>query len=301
MFDKKNSELIELLYDIQQYKKQNVEPIIVEFSGLPRTGKSSCIENIATVLRRVGFSVKIVREWGEVCPLNDKHSPVFNLWTVSHTIINILESGIIHSDILLLDRGIYDAICWFRWMKNQNYITENDEEKFKNFLLWEGFKQKINLVCSFIAKPEVALSRERSPLLLDCDGRIMNHKVLEQYLFAIQEINKENLGLSKIINIDTTYQNNYETSIKIIKELIDILKEQLTEKIGCIKLSTHIKKQWLDTGISKVNELNNIPFEFVNRVDAERNSKIVQIVTIATFYNKEKQQVALFRKKMLFK
>ena len=56
-------------------------PIVIEFSGSPKAGKTSCINSLRQFLKRNGFEVEIIQERASVCPVSDKRSPMFNVWT----------------------------------------------------------------------------------------------------------------------------------------------------------------------------------------------------------------------------
>lgn len=96
-------------------------PIIIEFCGSPKAGKTSSITALNIFLKRNGFKTVVLTERASVCPISDKQSPVFNVWTCSATINEINEkmdkanSGGESIDVILCDRGIFDALCWCKW------------------------------------------------------------------------------------------------------------------------------------------------------------------------------------------
>src|SRR5687767_6227441 len=56
-------------------------PIVIEFCGTPKAGKTSCISSLVIFLKRNGFKVKVLTERASVCPIRDKFDPNFNVWT----------------------------------------------------------------------------------------------------------------------------------------------------------------------------------------------------------------------------
>lgn len=136
MIDERNKLIIELqnlaeeVLTLKQVHRQK-RPIVIEFSGSPKAGKTSCINSLELFLKRNGFSVHIVQERASICPVSDKQSPMFNLWTSCMTLagqIGILENKKNQVDVLILDRGIFDALCWFQWLAN-NKKMEKDQKK----------------------------------------------------------------------------------------------------------------------------------------------------------------------------
>ena len=85
-------------------EKRQKRPIVIEFSGSPKAGKTSCINSLDIFLKRNGFKVKIIQERASVCPVSDKQSPMFNLWTSCESLagmIGTLENKDNDIDILI--------------------------------------------------------------------------------------------------------------------------------------------------------------------------------------------------------
>ena len=69
-------ELQELACEIRKLKdeRRQKHPIVIEFSGSPKAGKTSCINSLQIFLKRNGFTVEIVRERASVCPVTNKQN-----------------------------------------------------------------------------------------------------------------------------------------------------------------------------------------------------------------------------------
>ena len=57
------------------------KPIVVEFAGVPKAGKTSTIGQVVAFFKRCGFRVEVVVERASVCPIRDKKHSDFNVWT----------------------------------------------------------------------------------------------------------------------------------------------------------------------------------------------------------------------------
>ena len=111
----------EIIYELQEKaafvlklkkSRRQKRPIVIEFSGSPKSGKTSCINSLNLFLKRNGFSVRIIQERAGVCPVTDKQNPMFNLWTACSSLagmIGILENKNEITDVVILDRGIFDS------------------------------------------------------------------------------------------------------------------------------------------------------------------------------------------------
>src|SRR6266705_538189 len=106
-------------------------PIVLEFAGVPKAGKTSTIGALQAFLKRCGFRVEVVVERASVCPIRDKRHFNFNVWTACTTLSQLLEKTQLPGrpedpDLLIIDRGLFDAICWLRMMKRLSRIRDQD-------------------------------------------------------------------------------------------------------------------------------------------------------------------------------
>jgi ABC-type multidrug transport system ATPase subunit len=98
----------------QEFKKKGRKPVVIEFAGTPKAGKTTTLSTIQAFLKRCGFKVEVVVERASVSPVRDKYDATFNVWTACTTLAQILEKTQDppredDPDILILDeptRGI---------------------------------------------------------------------------------------------------------------------------------------------------------------------------------------------------
>ena len=128
-----------------------------------------------------------------MCPIRDKKHANFNIWTLCTTLAQILEKTQEppRSDdpqILFLDRGLFDSICWLTMMERISRIRSEDREIIQSFLSIGDWRKRISAVFMMLASPSDAMKREQGVLpVIGSDGSIMNHEILKQ----IKEVNKE--------------------------------------------------------------------------------------------------------------
>ena len=172
-------ELQELAENVLSLKAEHRQkrPIVIEFSGSPKAGKTSCINSLELFLKRNGFSVKVIQERASVCPVSDKQSPMFNIWTSCMSLaglIGTLEDKSSNVDVLILDRGIFDALCWFEWLSVTDKMEDQQKVITEHFLLMEELIKSIDIVFAFCVEPHISIEREYANLLTDKIGTIMN-------------------------------------------------------------------------------------------------------------------------------
>lgn len=105
-------------------------PTVIEFSGLPNSGKTTLLQNIAKRCESNNISAIIMQENAELLPkCIPKGTIEQNLWITLETIKKSLEmSFLANVDFILLDRGFYDQLFWVKM------YAEKDEE-YGNFVL----------------------------------------------------------------------------------------------------------------------------------------------------------------------
>ena len=140
-------------------------------------------------------------ERASVCPIRDKKHANFNIWTLCTTLAQILEKtqNPPRSDdpqILFLDRGLFDSICWLTMMEKLSRIRKEDRETIQRFLSIDDWRKRVSAVIVMLTSPDVAMKREQGLLpVVDRGGggSIMNLDVLAQ----VRTVNKECAELLK--------------------------------------------------------------------------------------------------------
>src|SRR6184192_2788516 len=65
-------------------------PVVIEFAGMPKAGKTSIVNEINRFLKRCGFRTKLIVEKASICPIRDKKDAAFNVWTLCQTLAELL-------------------------------------------------------------------------------------------------------------------------------------------------------------------------------------------------------------------
>jgi thymidylate kinase len=157
-------------------------PVFVEFSGSPKSGKSTCIDIVAHFFRRMGYNVLAPTEGAS------KRTPyylktdwmAFNTWSACYALTHILE-GLYDSDkyhLAILDRGLFDALVWLELLASDGKITTDDRDRVHQFLLIDKWRSVTNCVFLFTADPGTSMNRENQDKLVSDFGTAMNPQVL---------------------------------------------------------------------------------------------------------------------------
>jgi predicted NUDIX family phosphoesterase len=217
------------------------KPVVIEFAGVPKAGKTTTISQIYAFLKRCGFRVEVVVERASICPIRDKKHSNFNVWTACTTLAQILErtqDPPRHDDpqILILDRGLFDSICWLTMMERLARIRPAERQCIENFLTVDDWRKRITAVLVMTTSPEDSMEREKGYLPVETTGSIMNPQVLAQMLAATRENAVRLKRLFRIFEIDTSTGKNktgsaQKTAEEVAGIVLDLIEEQLEEEI----------------------------------------------------------------------
>lgn len=137
-------------------------PLILEFSGSPKAGKTRTISVLELFLRRNGFKVEVFTERASVCPIRSKGHLNFNVWVWCASLQGMLEALYRDIDIFVLD-GVFDAIVWNDWLRITGKITAEEADAVDRFFTISRWVDLIDLVLWSPAIPRYRLS-ESTPI-----------------------------------------------------------------------------------------------------------------------------------------
>lgn len=204
-------------------------PIFIEFSGTPKSGKSTCIDIVAHFFRRLGFRVLAPTEGASKrTPYYLKDDLIaFNTWSASYALTHIVE-GLHSSDkyhLAILDRGLFDSLAWFQLLLNRGEITQSDCARIQDFLLIEKWSSAIDYVFLFTADPGTSLERENRFTLINEPGRAMNRQFLDELNLAYDEVRErygnEFRGFQTLDTSDVQATTPQTTAAQVVDLILD--------------------------------------------------------------------------------
>ena len=276
-------------------------PILIEFCGTPKAGKTTTITALNLFLKRNDFNTVVLTERAGICPVPTKTHPFFNLWTMTSALAEIIKNlslGRDKVDIIIADRGIFDALCWFEWLnknpdKHNPYLDDESFKIIKNFSLMSEWISHLDLVYVFKADPKVSLKREYANLLTRIPGSIMNEPVIKSFNKSIDDaVKKYGKYFRSVESFDTSKLDPDTVSYNVTSSILQILHDMLIEKIGFVDygVTNNLKE-----GINNAAIIKNIKIQYQNR-DKVENGEYLQPVSIAVITNKEKDRILVVKK-----
>lgn len=102
-------------------------PIVIEFAGLPNSGKTTLLHNLQKLCESNNISTIISQEAAELFPKSiPKGGTEQNFWITLESLQKILELKYQkNSDFIFLDRGFYDRLFWASLYKDKDAVYSN--------------------------------------------------------------------------------------------------------------------------------------------------------------------------------
>ncbi len=287
----------------REFKKKGRKPVVIEFAGSPKAGKTTTISAVQTFLKRCGFKVETVIERASICPIRDKRHANFNIWTACTTLAQILEKTQHqqmpepHPDapeVLILDRGLFDSIVWLARMEQVAKIKSEDRELAEHFLLVPDWRKRISGVIVMTASADDSMLREKGDLPVEgAAGSIMNEDWLGQFKESILQTCGRLDRQFRIFRMDTSQPDTTRAKAaeKVAGIILDLVNEQLEEDILCAA-KTHITALFSDrdwaTGQAAIAVAEHFAKSgsFVPRADAENSKDLLQALPVVVVRTK---------------
>ncbi len=283
-----------------RFDYQARKPIVVEFAGCPKAGKTSTIGQVAAFFKRTGFKVEVVIERASVCPIRDKKHANFNVWTGCTTLAQLLEKTQDpprpdDPQLLILDRGIFDSVCWLRMMERLARVRAADRERIESFLLIDDWRKRLSGVVLMLASPDDSMDREKGQLPVpDTRGSIMNKEVLAQMRTTNEETAQLFEKQFRVMTVDTSarpYRGNQKKTCEAIADSILLwIEEHIAEDI--LFISSDVIQQCFGAASAITNSAAERLVamfvdqgEFRPRFEVEADAKVVQALPVAIVRN----------------
>ena len=239
--DKKDEyeELLKIHYRKEEvYKLRNVlskkVPYVIEFTGTPRTGKTSLINNLLDFFKKKGFTVEVLEEFTtskkykkEIYPtLKDKYKSVVNTEIPKYVLKQLEEAVDNNPDIIIIDRSLFDRLIWVDRLYLKEGMTEEEYNNYKKLYV-PLIKKKIDIVISTYTDSITTLKRDYNANLSLEKRNFLNESNVDEYNKSL--LNMEILARKEEIDFhlfDTTNKNQREISFDIVNAILNDMREK---------------------------------------------------------------------------
>lgn len=296
---------------LEKFRQKARRPIIIEFAGVPKAGKTTTLAQVHGFLKRCGFRVETVVERASICPIRDKKHFNFNIWTSCTTLAQILEKtqdppSPVDPDILFLDRGLFDSLAWLSMMEKLERIRKGERKAVEDFLLLGDWRKRMGGVVVMTASPADAMKREAGNLAVVGKGSIMNEDVVKQLLDNTKSCISRFGNRFNFYEIDTSEDPTGKGGPKATAEeatgvVLSIIEGELEEEVLSLPKAS-VKEIFADQDTIGVDpattlvELFSKSGSFVSRELIEADLTRVQALPVVVIRNRTGQVLQLKRK-----
>jgi len=313
--DPSTQELADLAIRAERAKKSllsdNSEvhhPVFIEFAGSPKSGKSTIIGIVSHFFKRHGFRVGQPAEGASLRTPPDlkKDLLAFNAWSACYALQTILEDC--HSGdpdhLVILDRGLFDAVVWAQFLYEPNHrITDDDRKLMQGFFTLDLWRQRESAVFLFTADQTTSLARETHSKLTLKGGGAMNadflNNLLKAYTRAADEWEAE---FPHILHFDTSF--DVKGISPPFARIAMMVVEQIIEQIETSTMQQLLVTEPIhEAGFITDPRMLAITLErvvqhpqFMDREQAEQTTSVQQIVPYGLLKNREGRILTLRRR-----
>lgn len=269
-------------------------PLIIEFSGSPKSGKTTIIGIVTHFLKRMGADVVPPVEGASLRTppgLRDDWL-AFNAWSGCYALQQILVDCSLEepNTIVILDRGLFDVAGWMEFLfRFKSRLTETDRNTVEGFFSLDLWRQRQNAVFLFTADAATSLRREVHGKLTLETGSVMNAETLEQIREAyLATARARAAAFDRVIHLDTSdlpagpldfQQIAFQVATRIVR-MIEELSTQMLLVTQPVTFEGFVQAAGLvERTVGQI--LNSNDPCFVDRVDAERSPHVQQVVPYA--------------------
>ncbi|MCQ8876135.1 hypothetical protein NP945_30285 [Mesorhizobium sp. LMG17149] len=211
--------------------------------------------------------------------------------------MDTIANNALKVDVIIMDRGFFDALCWFEWQRVNGLLRRDDYGRFVNFFLAPRFRMVIDLVLAFDASPATSIEREYRNLLTRKEGSVMRKDVLSSYREIVKKSLKKYEHMFRQITMSNTDDKTQdEVSYDITKLTLEKLRGIADEKVG------HIPRSSINSSLGAVFKYSDIrasvetDLAFTDREEVEHDPRLVQLIPIAVIKQKGEPRILVGRK-----
>lgn len=225
-------------WEISKLKRLfDLKPYVVEFTGTPRTGKTTLINNLYDFFKKGNFKVSVLEEFTtskkykeEIYPkLKDAYKNIVNTEIPKYVLKELNEELDKNNDIILIDRSLFDRIIWV----NRLYLKGGmGSDEYNNYLSTYVplVNEKIDIVIALKTDAITALIRDYNANLSIEKRSFLNEDNVNEYNTSLD--NTLDLFKDKAYLFDTTNKSQREISISVANKILDNYRSSALKEIN---------------------------------------------------------------------
>ena len=217
----------------------HMNPYIIEFTGTPRTGKTTLMNNLNDFFKKGGFKVITLEEFTtsdkykkEIYPtLKDQSKSEINTQIPKYVLSQLEDALKQDVDIIMIDRSLVDRMIWIdRLYLKDEFKKEEYEEYISTYI--PIIKENIDTIIATYADSMTSLKRDYFANLSLEKRNFLNIQNIEEYNTSLKNI--EELSSENNINlhlIDTSDKNQRDISIMITEDILSDMRDKYIKQL----------------------------------------------------------------------
>ena len=233
------NKLIRLHYRKQEiYKMISVldknKPYVIEFTGTPRTGKTTLMNNLYDFFKKGGFTTSTLEEFTtsqrykkEIYPrLKNEYKSVINTEIPKYVLENLNMAIDKNNDIILIDRSLFDRMIWMDRLYNKNGVTEREYNDYIDKYT-KIINNKIDIVIGLYTDSLTSLRRDYTANASLEKRTFLSEDNINEYNNSLMNMkklsNKENINFYLF---DTTNKSERDISFEVLDTILTDMKSK---------------------------------------------------------------------------
>ena len=231
-------------YELKFYS-ESIEmecPFVIEFTGTPRTGKTTMIHSLYDFFKKAGFRIKIIKEFTTSAYYQEELRPAWreaglklgeiNIQIMQESLEQLKEAIASRKyDIILLDRSISDRQVWNYLRYKSGDIPESVYENYRDMYRTD-FGKYIDMLVISIVDPDTCIKRDFASCLALEKRNFLTKKNVQAFnsaLSAVRPILEE--GAGKVVSLNTSARTIESTMLSVTNEVLSTMKEKYVERL----------------------------------------------------------------------
>ena len=233
------NKLIRLHYRKQEvYKMISVldknKPYVIEFTGTPRTGKTTLMNNLYDFFKKGGFTTSTLEEFTtsqrykkEIYPrLKNEYKSVINTEIPKYVLENLNMAIDKNNDIILIDRSLFDRMIWMDRLYNKNGVTEREYNDYIDKYT-KIINDKIDIVIGLYTDSLTSLRRDYTANASLEKRTFLSEDNINEYNNSLMNMkklsNKENINFYLF---DTTDKSERDISFEVLDTILTDMRSK---------------------------------------------------------------------------
>ena len=239
------SKLIKLHYKKQEIYKMmkvlnNKFTYVIEFTGTPRTGKTTLINNLYDFFKKGKFNTKVLEEFTtsqrykkEIYPrLKIEYKNVVKSEIPRYILNNLSDTIDKNYDVIIIDRSLFDRMIWMDRLYSKNGVSKEEYDNYINEYV-PIIKNKIDIVIGTYTDSLTSLRRdytanvalEKRSFLSEDNVNEYNNSLLNMKMLT----EKENINFYMF---DTTNKSEREISFEVVDTILNNMRTYYINKLN---------------------------------------------------------------------